>query len=104
MAESHPYVSGAGNVVQAVTHLRKSFPSIVKADTFKKLGIASNNESYVINTLRFIGVLDADGKKHPPLLRPFHSIKMKSFRRNLAHWLNLHIKIYLMCMVMALGS
>ncbi|MFN2515016.1 MAG: DUF5343 domain-containing protein [Pyrinomonadaceae bacterium] len=64
MADSHPYISGAGNVVQAVNQLRKTFPATVTADTFKKLGIASNNESYVINTLRFIGVLDAGRKEN----------------------------------------
>jgi uncharacterized protein DUF5343 len=61
--DSYPYISGAGNIVQAVTHFRKSFPATVTADTLKKLGIAPNGESYVINTLRFIGVLDSEGKK-----------------------------------------
>jgi len=71
MADSHPYVSGPGNVVQAVNHLRKSFPATVTADTLKKLGIASNNESYVINTLRFIAVLDDAGKKTPAATKAF---------------------------------
>lgn len=86
MAESHPYVSGAGNVVQAVNHLRKSFPATVKADTFKKLGIAPNNESYVINTLRFTGVLDAEGKKTSAATKAFSHIKMTSFRRHSPRW------------------
>ena len=63
MAETHPYISGAGNIVQIVNHLRKAFPASLTADTIKKLGIAPNNESYVLNILRFIGVIDADGKK-----------------------------------------
>lgn len=63
MADTHPYISGAGNIVLAVNHLRKAFPSVVSSETIKKLGIASNNESYVINTLRFVGVIDAEGKK-----------------------------------------
>jgi hypothetical protein len=71
MADSHPYISGAGNVVQAINHLRKSFPGTVTADTLKKLGIASNNESYVINTLRFVGVLDDSGKKTPAATKAF---------------------------------
>jgi hypothetical protein len=29
----------------------------------KKLGIASNNESYVINALQFVGIIDEEGKK-----------------------------------------
>lgn len=39
MADTHPYISGAANMVQAVNHLRNSFPATVNADTFKKLGI-----------------------------------------------------------------
>lgn len=63
MADKHPYMSGAAGLVQAVSHLRRSFPAQVAADTLKKLGIASNNETYVLNILRFIGVLDTEGKK-----------------------------------------
>lgn len=64
MADKHPYMSGAGGITQAVSHLRKSFPAQVTAETLKKLGIAPNNETYVLNILRFVGVLDADGKKN----------------------------------------
>jgi len=63
MAESHPYISGAGNIDQMITHLRKSFPQSVTSDTVKKLGLASKNESYVINALQFVGIIDEDGKK-----------------------------------------
>ena len=35
----------------------------MKADTLKKLGIAPNNETYIIGILRFIGVLDGGGNK-----------------------------------------
>ncbi|MBN8214224.1 MAG: DUF5343 domain-containing protein [Xanthomonadales bacterium] len=62
-ADKHPYMSGTAGLMQAVTHFRKSFPTQVSADTFKKLGIAPNNESYVLNILRFVDVLDADGNK-----------------------------------------
>jgi Family of unknown function (DUF5343) len=60
---THPYISGAGNVAQMVNQLRKAFPAIVTSETVKKLGIAPNSESYVINTLQFVGVLDTEGKK-----------------------------------------
>ncbi|WP_157257225.1 DUF5343 domain-containing protein [Methyloversatilis discipulorum] len=63
MASKHPYTSGSAGLNQAVAHLRRTFPAQVTADTLKKLGIAPNNETYVLNTLRFIGVLDAEGKK-----------------------------------------
>src|SRR5206468_121818 len=52
-----------GGLVQVVNHLRKSFPAEVSAETLKKLGIAPNNETYIINILRFLGVIDVDGKK-----------------------------------------
>lgn len=63
MADSHPYISGAGNIAQMISHLRKSFPQTVNSETVKRLGLASKNESYVINALQFIGIIDEDGKK-----------------------------------------
>ncbi|SDQ36274.1 hypothetical protein SAMN05443245_1088 [Paraburkholderia fungorum] len=63
MADKHPYMSGSGGVTQLTTQLRRSFPAVVTADTLKKLGIAPNNETYVLNILKFIGVLDAENKK-----------------------------------------
>lgn len=43
--------------------LRKNFPSTVTSETVKKFSIAPNNESYVINALQFIGVIDEEGKR-----------------------------------------
>lgn len=63
MAGKYPYVASAGPLVKAVTHLRKSFPKEVTADTLRKLGVAPKNESYVINVLRFLGIIDEEGKK-----------------------------------------
>jgi len=63
MADKHPYMSGSSGLVQAVNHLRRSFPTQVTAETLKKLGIAPNNETYVINILRFIKVIDDEGRK-----------------------------------------
>lgn len=64
MAEKHPYSpSGGGAVVQTINQLRKAFPATVTSDTLTKLGIAPNNESYIINILRFIGVIDEKGAK-----------------------------------------
>lgn len=60
---SHPYISGPKNVAQVIALLRKNFPSTVNSDTIKKYGLASNNESYVINVLKFIGLVDEDGKR-----------------------------------------
>jgi hypothetical protein len=60
---SHPYISGAGNVTQMIAFLRKTFPANVTSETVKKLGVASNNESYVINVLQFLGLIDEQGKR-----------------------------------------
>lgn len=62
---THPYISGPGNVEQMIGFLRKNFPATVSSDTVKKFAIASNNESYVINALHFIGVIDEEGKRTP---------------------------------------
>ena len=63
MANSHPYISGPGNIVKMIAQLRKSFPAIVDSKTVKKLGFAPNNESFLISVLQFIGVIDSEGKK-----------------------------------------
>jgi hypothetical protein len=60
---SHPYISGPGNVTQMIGFLRKNFPATVTADTVRKLGLASNNESYVINVLQFLRIIDEEGKR-----------------------------------------
>lgn len=60
---AHPYISGPGSVTQMIGHLRKNFPTSVTSETVKKFAIAPNNESYVINALQFLGVLDDDGKR-----------------------------------------
>jgi hypothetical protein len=60
---THPYISGATNIAQMIKHLRNNFPGTVTSETVKKLGLASNNESFVINALQFIGVINAEGKK-----------------------------------------
>lgn len=84
MADKHPYMSGSGGLVQAVTHLRKSFPAQVTAETLKKLGIASNNESFVLNILRFVGVLDADGKKNAKAATVFNQHDDAAFQAGFA--------------------
>lgn len=58
---SHPYISGAGNVAQMIGYLRKNFPATVNSETVRKLGVAPKNESYVINALQFIGLIDGEG-------------------------------------------
>lgn len=71
MADKHPYISGSGGIVAALNQFRKSFPSKVNADTLKKLGIAPNNESYLINILKFLGLIDDDGNRTPAATTAF---------------------------------
>ena len=63
MSNKHPYVISNGPLIQIINHLRNSFLSKLSSDTLKKLGYAKKNESYVINTLRFIGIIDEEGSK-----------------------------------------
>lgn len=63
MTDKYPYAIGNAGLIKIVQQLRKSFPPVVSAETIKKLGIAPNNETYLINTLKFIGVIDEEGKK-----------------------------------------
>ncbi len=78
---THPYISGAGNITQMVAQLRKSFPSTISSETVKKLGIAPNNESYVINVLQFIGIIDAEGKKTAEAAKAFSHHKDEDFAK-----------------------
>lgn len=84
MADKHPYVQGPGGLVQAVTHFRKSFPATVNAGTLKKLGIAPNNESYVLNVLRFLGLIDQESKKTADATKTFNLHDDAEFSKALA--------------------
>ena len=63
MADKHPYIPAIGGLAKTIVQFRKSFPTTVNADTLRKLGFAPKNESYVITTLRFLGLIDEEGKK-----------------------------------------
>lgn len=63
MADKHPYTGVTNSIVQAVNHLRKTLPPQINADTLKKLGIAPNNESLLINIFKFLKIIDSDGNK-----------------------------------------
>jgi len=76
---TYPYISGPGNVAQMITQLRKAFPASVSSETVKKLGLAPNNESYVISALQFLGLIDAEGKKTPTAGTVFSAHKDEDF-------------------------
>lgn len=82
MANSHPYISGPSNIAQMVSQLRRKFPAKVTSETVKKLGIAPNNESYVVNVLQFIGIIDAEGNKTELADKPFNSVRDEDFAKH----------------------
>jgi hypothetical protein len=72
MSDKHPYVQGPGALVQVVTQFRKSFPATVDAKTLQKLGFAPNNESYVLNVLRFLGLIDPEANRTAEATKAFN--------------------------------
>ena len=62
MADKHPYISSGGAVVQLLDQLKKSLPQTLNAEVLKKLSIAPSNESYALNVVRFVGIIDDSGK------------------------------------------
>ena len=63
MATIYPYISGQGALVKAFEQFRKSFPVALDAEWLQKFSIAPANESYLISTVRFLGLIDEDGKR-----------------------------------------
>jgi hypothetical protein len=70
--EKHPYTSGSGHISQIVVQLRKAFPPVVNAETLKKFEIAPNNETYILNILKFLKIIDSEGKKNAVAAPLFH--------------------------------
>ena len=60
---NYPYTSGPAGLAQTFSQLRKGFPSKVDASYLQRFNIAPANESYVISTLRFLGLIDEDGNR-----------------------------------------
>ena len=85
VAEKHPYAS-PGAVTAAVAQFRRSLPAKVSADTLRKLSIAPNNESYVINTLRFIGAIDPEGNKTDTTTAAFNQHGLGLFNTPSERW------------------
>jgi hypothetical protein len=80
LAEKHPYAS-PGAITAAVNQFRKAFPPKVGADTLRKLSIAPQNESYVINVLRFIDAIDEDGAKTSNATAAFNQHDPAAFQK-----------------------
>ena len=81
MADKHPYVSGTGVLVQVLDHLKKSFPANLNAEVLKKLGFAPKNESYIINTVRFLKLIDDEGARTDKAQKTFTLHDESSFQK-----------------------
>lgn len=81
---AYPYISSGGLVQQAFQQFRKSFPAKVEADTLKKLGIASSNESYVIAIFKFLGIIADDNTRTDFGTKLFTSHKDEDFQTRLS--------------------
>jgi hypothetical protein len=82
MSIKYPYVPSSGPIAKTFEHLRrKKFPNELNVETLRRLGVAPQNESYVINVLRFIGVIDEDGKKVDGKADAFFHHKDEEFER-----------------------
>ncbi|MCF8795256.1 DUF5343 domain-containing protein [Xanthomonas campestris] len=55
---------------------------LITSDTVKRLGLAPNNESYVINVLQFVGIIDSEGKKTPDAAKAFSHHKDEEFSKS----------------------
>jgi len=84
MADKHPYFNNPTDFVKLITHLRRTFPPSVTADTIKKLQLAPKNESYLIGVLRFLDLIDAEGNKTELAGEVFYISKDEDFQAQFA--------------------
>jgi len=61
MPTTYPYVTSSGPLLEVFAYLRTAFPPLVSTAALQQLGLAPKNESYIVNILRFIGVIDTAG-------------------------------------------
>lgn len=71
MAEKYPYMHSPGMIEKVLSQLRSSFPEPFTGDTLKKLGLVPKNESYGINLIRFLGLIDEQGRKDSDAAKVF---------------------------------
>ena len=71
MASTYPYANSAGGLISTLQKLRKAFPSSVTTKTLAQWGFAPKNERYVVGVLKYLGVIDEDGKKNSEASKVF---------------------------------
>lgn len=60
---AHPYTTTVNGLNTLIDQLRSAFPQKVTAETLRKWNIGQNNESSLLATLRFVGIIDEEGNK-----------------------------------------
>ncbi len=78
-----PYTATSSGLVSTIRQLRSAFPAQVTAETLRRWSIAPNNESYIINILKFLGVIDDEGKKKADTAKAFLEHDEKTFQKKL---------------------
>ncbi len=58
---TYPYISGRNNVIKIIEQLHNKFPPSIDIDIIKKFMIAPKAERHIINMLKFLNLIDADG-------------------------------------------
>ncbi len=77
---AYPYAPSAGPILKTLEHFRrKRVPKEIDADVLRKLGLAPKNESYVLNILRFLGIIDESGKTDADRSKVFAQHKDDAF-------------------------
>jgi hypothetical protein len=71
MATTFPYTTTVAGLSTTLQQLRSAFPAKVNADTLKKWGIAAGNESSILQTLRFVNLINDDGDKNADAAKAF---------------------------------
>lgn len=60
---AYPTNPGQGAIYATIAQLKKGFPATVDAGYLQRFSLAKSNESYVIATLRFLGLIDDEGNR-----------------------------------------
>jgi hypothetical protein len=76
-----PYTVTIAGLVATIRQLRSAFPSQVTPDTLRKWGIAPNNETYVLHILRFLDIIDEEGKKISENAKIFSEVDDEAFAK-----------------------
>lgn len=76
---AYPYATSLSGLLNTIQQLRTSSPPTITSDTLKKWNIAPANETYIINTLRFLGLIDEEGNRQAELVKVFSAHEDEDF-------------------------